>query len=209
MPETLEAPPSATVIDCAAYCSGARVENLGLDQIKGALCLEDRFVWLGLYEPEKEVLRQVQQQFGLHDLAIEDAYNAHQRPKLELYEDSVFVVLRTAHLSHSPRHLEFGETHVFAGPGYVVSVRHGPSATFREVHVRLRRRARRAWSQCSKRARTGEPRSCSGRSPSAARELRGLAGVHLAGLVAVHLRQRPTRRPRFDDAVVRMASSES
>ena len=136
VPETLEAPSSAPVIDCAAYCSGARVENLGLDQIKGALCQEDRFVWLGLYEPEKDVLRQVQQQFGLHDLAIEDAYNAHQRPKLELYEDSVFVVLRTAHLSHSPRHLEFGETHVFVGRNYLVTVRHGSLRS----HIGVRQR---------------------------------------------------------------------
>jgi magnesium transporter len=134
--ETIETSPSATVIDCAAYCSGARVENLGLDQIRGSLIQDDRFVWLGLYEPEKDVLRQVQQQFGLHDLAIEDAYNAHQRPKLELYESSLFVVLRTAHLSHAPRHLEFGETHVFLGRNYVVTVRHGSLRS----HIGVRQR---------------------------------------------------------------------
>ena len=136
MSETIETSPSATVIDCAAYCSGARVENLGLDQIRGSLIQDDRFVWLGLYEPEKDVLRQVQQQFGLHDLAIEDAYNAHQRPKLELYESSLFVVLRTAHLSHAPRHLEFGETHVFLGRNYVVTVRHGSLRS----HIGVRQR---------------------------------------------------------------------
>jgi magnesium transporter len=136
MPETLEIPHSAPVIDCAAYCSGARVADLGIDQIRGALGQDDRFVWLGLYEPEKDVLRKVQQQFGLHDLAIEDAYNAHQRPKLELYEDSVFVVLRTAHLSASPRHLEFGETHVFLGRNYVVTVRHGSLRS----HIGVRQR---------------------------------------------------------------------
>src|SRR5262245_41891395 len=114
-------PHVAPIIDCAAYCSGARVTDLGLDQIRSALGQQDRFVWLGLYEPEKEVLRQAQQQFGLHDLAIEDTYNAHQRPKLELYEDSLFVVLRTAHLSHAPRQLEFGETHVFVGRNYLMT----------------------------------------------------------------------------------------
>jgi magnesium transporter len=118
-------PGSRTVIDCAAYCAGVRIADVGIEQIRGALERADHFVWLGLYEPEKEILRAVQQQFKLHDLAIEDAYNAHQRPKLELYEDSVFVVLRTAHLATSPRHLEFGETHVFLGRNYLVTVRHG------------------------------------------------------------------------------------
>jgi magnesium transporter len=132
----VDLPHVAPVIDCAAYCSGARVADLGLDQIRGALGQSDHFVWLGLYEPEKEVLRHVQQQFGLHDLAIEDAYNAHQRPKLELYENSLFVVLRTAHLSHSPRQLEFGETHVFVGRNYVVTVRHGSLRS----HIGVRQR---------------------------------------------------------------------
>src|SRR5262245_55071513 len=118
-------PGSTTVIDCAAYCAGVRVADVGIDQIRGALDHEDHFVWLGLYEPEKDILRAVQRQFGLHDLAIEDAYNAHQRPKLELYENSLFVVLRTVHLAQSPRHLEFGETHIFLGRNYLVTVRHG------------------------------------------------------------------------------------
>jgi len=144
MPETLQQPltpeaarpPSTTVIDCAAYCGGIRVADVGLEQIRGALERKDQFVWLGLYEPEKDILRAVQQQFGLHDLAVEDAYNAHQRPKLELYEDSVFVVLRTAHLAQAPRHLEFGETHVFVGRNYVVTVRHGSLRS----HIGVRQR---------------------------------------------------------------------
>jgi magnesium transporter len=139
MAETLvspSAPSPAPVIDCAAYCGGARVADLGIDQIRPALSHDDQFVWLGLYEPEQDVLRQVQQQFGLHDLAIEDAYNAHQRPKLELYEDSLFVVLRTAHMSTSSRHLEFGETHIFLGRNYLVTVRHGSLRS----HIGVRQR---------------------------------------------------------------------
>ncbi|HEY9467262.1 MAG TPA: magnesium/cobalt transporter CorA [Vicinamibacterales bacterium] len=139
MPDTLVSPPAASpapVIDCAAYCSGARVADLGIDQIRPALSRDDQFVWLGLYEPEQDVLREVQQQFGLHDLAIEDAYNAHQRPKLELYEDSLFVVLRTAHMSTSSRHLEFGETHIFLGRNYLVTVRHGSLRS----HIGVRQR---------------------------------------------------------------------
>ena len=130
------APPPAPVIDCAAYCGGARVADLGIEQIRPALARDDQFVWLGLYEPEQDVLRQVQQQFGLHDLAIEDAYNAHQRPKLELYEDSVFVVLRTAHMTASSHHLEFGETHIFLGRNYLVTVRHGSLRS----HIGVRQR---------------------------------------------------------------------
>jgi magnesium transporter len=137
MPETLEHPPaSAPVIDCAAYCGGARVADLGIEQIRGALSRDDQFVWLGLYEPEQDVLRKVQQQFGLHDLAVEDAYNAHQRPKLELYEDSLFVVLRTAHMSASSKQLEFGETHIFLGRNYLVTVRHGSLRS----HIGVRQR---------------------------------------------------------------------
>jgi magnesium transporter len=129
-------PMAAPVIDCAAYCAGARVADLGIEQIRGALSRDDQFVWLGLYEPEQDVLRKVQQQFGLHDLAVEDAYNAHQRPKLELYEDSLFIVLRTVHMSASSHQLEFGETHVFLGHNYLVTVRHGSLRS----HIGVRQR---------------------------------------------------------------------
>src|SRR5688572_12543152 len=122
------------LVDCAAYCSGARVEDVGLEQIGHVLERNDRFVWMGLVEPEKDLLRQVQRQFRLHDLAIEDAYNAHQRPKLEQYEDSLFVVLRTARIAGDK--LELGETHVFVGDNYVVTVRHGSLLS----HVGLRAR---------------------------------------------------------------------
>jgi magnesium transporter len=117
-------PRSAPVIDCAAYAGGVRVADVAIDQIQGVLARPDHFIWLGLYEPDQALLRRVQQQFGLHDLAIEDAVNAHQRPKLEVYDGSLFVVLRTAHLTPG-RELEFGETHVFVGHNYVITVRHG------------------------------------------------------------------------------------
>lgn len=139
MADTLVSPPAtppAPVIDCAAYCGGTRVADLGIDQIRPALARDDQFVWLGLYEPEQDVLRKVQQQFKLHDLAIEDAYNAHQRPKLELYEDSLFLVLRTTHISPTSRQLEFGETHVFLGRNYLVTVRHGSMRS----HIGVRQR---------------------------------------------------------------------
>jgi hypothetical protein len=94
-PIALEPAATAPVIDCAAYADGLRVCDVGVDDVHSFLGKDGQFVWLGLYEPDQALLRKVQQQFGLHDLAIEDAYNAHQRPKLEEYEGSLFVVLRT------------------------------------------------------------------------------------------------------------------
>ena len=80
------------------------------------------------HEPNEAELREIQAQFELHPLAIEDALHAHQRPKLELYGDSLFLVLRTAQLQGD--HVAFGETHIFAGQGFVISIRHGPSASY-------------------------------------------------------------------------------
>jgi magnesium transporter len=134
--ETVDQSQATPVIDCAAYSRGNRATALTVDQIQSALAVEDQWVWIGLYEPDQALLRQVQQQFGLHDLAIEDAINAHQRPKLELYEDSVFVVMRTAQRVPSTGRLEFGETHVFLGRNYIVTVRHGSLRS----HVGVRQR---------------------------------------------------------------------
>jgi magnesium transporter len=132
----IDLPNAAPVIDCAAYLNGRRVADLDIDHIQGALARPDQFVWLGLYEPDQRVLRRVQEQFGLHDLAIEDAIHAHQRPKLEVYQDSLFVVLRTAQLMGHARRLEIGETHIFIGRNYVVTVRHGSL----QSHVGVRQR---------------------------------------------------------------------
>jgi magnesium transporter len=137
----MEAPPSelaqsGQIIDCAAYAQGMRVAALSLDDIQQALSQPDTFVWLGLFEPSQELLQKVQQQFRLHDLAVEDAYAAHQRPKLEQYEDSLFVVLRTAQMSGPDHRLELGETHIFVGRNYVVTVRHGSQRSHSGVRHR-------------------------------------------------------------------------
>jgi magnesium transporter len=124
------------VIDSAAYAQGLRAVNVEIADISEEIKHEDRFVWVGLYEPDEKLLREIQEELGLHDLAVEDAHSAHQRPKLEQYDNCLFVVLRTAQLVGEPRHLEFGETHVFVGPRYVVSVRHGSLRS----HVGLRAR---------------------------------------------------------------------
>ncbi|MEZ5539143.1 MAG: magnesium/cobalt transporter CorA [Pseudomonadales bacterium] len=127
----------AMIVDCAGYEKGKRVRTLAIHEVQEWITHPHRFVWIGLHEPSKELLHEVQQQFGLHDLAVEDAVNAHQRPKLEFYDDSLFMVLRTAQRKNDA--VEFGETHVFAGRGYVVSVRHGASISCRELRARCER----------------------------------------------------------------------
>jgi magnesium transporter len=124
------------LINCAAYGAGRRVD-IALEEAGRTARQENHFVWIGLYEPSEDLLRQVQQQFDLHDLAVEDAHSAHQRPKLEIYGDSLFLVLHTAQL-HQGR-AAFGETHIFAGQGYIVTVRHGASLSYQPVRRRLER----------------------------------------------------------------------
>ncbi|MGH7300164.1 MAG: magnesium/cobalt transporter CorA [Candidatus Rokuibacteriota bacterium] len=124
------------VVACAAYAGGRRVGDVALADISEVLKQDDRFVWIGLYEPDEPLLKEVQAEFGLHDLAIEDAHLAHQRPKLERYGDSLFIALRTAQPDREHRRIVFGETHLFVGSRYVVSVRHGASLSYAEVRAR-------------------------------------------------------------------------
>src|SRR5215467_7065652 len=122
------------VINCAAYQDGRRIADIDLDQAREVDASDGRFVWIGLHAPDQQLLRIVQQRFGLHDLAIEDALCAHQRPKLEIYGDTLFIVVRTAALHD--RKIRCGETHIFAGRGYVVTVRHGSTTAYKEVRTR-------------------------------------------------------------------------
>jgi magnesium transporter len=122
------------IINCAAYSDGCSTGSIELKDINNVLQEANQFVWIGLYEPSEEVLNRVQQEFGLHDLAIEDANTAHQRPKIELYGDSLFVVLRTAQMNEQ-HHAEFGETHLFVGANYIVAIRHGSSVSYVDVRA--------------------------------------------------------------------------
>jgi magnesium transporter len=125
------------VVGCAAYEDGRRVADLDIDQLDKFEPRRGAFVWIGLYEPDEEVLAKVQRRFNLHELAIEDAHRAHQRPKLEVYDESLFVVLRTAQLVQGK--IQFGETHIFIGRGYIITVRHGASSSYAEVRARCER----------------------------------------------------------------------
>jgi magnesium transporter len=123
-----------TVVNCVAYADGRKIGNVDIEDISEVLKVPGQFIWIGLHEPSEALLRKIQEEFGLHDLAVEDALRAHQRPKMEEYGDSLFVVLRTAQLRDGT--IDFGETHIFVGPRYVVSVRHGASLSYSEVRTR-------------------------------------------------------------------------
>lgn len=128
----------ACVVNCAAYDRAGHRRDIGLDEISDVLARDDgSFVWLGLYEPEDILLDKLQEEFGLHDLAIEDAQNAHQRPKIEGYGNSLFLALHTAQLVDG--HVRFGETHVFVGARFLLTVRHGASLSFAPVRARFER----------------------------------------------------------------------
>src|SRR5205085_4790110 len=100
----------------------------------------DGFVWIGLHEPSAEVLAELQERFGLHELAVEDAQHAHQRPKVEEYSDATFVVLKTARYDDDREKVDFGEIHVFISAKYVIAVRHGPGSELGPARRRLEER---------------------------------------------------------------------
>lgn len=125
---------SNSIINCAAYKNGRKLSHIELEDITRVLQDKDTFVWVGLLEPDHGMLKKLQELFGLHELAIEDASKAHQRPKLEEYGDTLFIVLHTATLREQA--LEFGETHVFMGPRFVVTVRHASATGYGNVRLR-------------------------------------------------------------------------
>jgi len=129
-------PGTRAVVNCVAYAEGRRVAAVEVCDIGRELAEPGRFAWIGLHAPSAELLRQVQREFGLHDLAVEDALHAHQRPKLETYGDSLFVVVRTARMNAEQCRVDFGETHFFVGRNFIVSVRHGPSLSYANVRAR-------------------------------------------------------------------------
>lgn len=123
------------VKSCTHYDSDGRRHAIGLEDIPTLLAGDDGFVWLGLYEPDAALLARVKTLFGLHPLAIEDAANAHQRPKVESYGDTLFVVVHTT--QEVETRLRYGETHLFVGQRFLISIRHAASASYEPVRQRL------------------------------------------------------------------------
>src|SRR5258708_14249222 len=125
---------SEGVVAAGAYVGGRRVANIAIDEASSWRSRPGHVVWIGLHEPDMSLLKSVQRQFQLHDLAIEDANHAHQRPKIEQYGDGLFIVARTAQLDGDS--IAFGETHLFVGEGHLVSVRHGAATSNTPVAAR-------------------------------------------------------------------------
>jgi magnesium transporter len=125
------------VVACALYSNGRRVQDVAVDEIGRFAGRDEGIVWLGLHEPEEALLATIQSQLGLHELIIEDANQAHQRAKLDIYDNVLFIALRTAQLDS--KGISYGETHLIVGKGFVVSIRHGASASYAEVRQRCER----------------------------------------------------------------------
>jgi magnesium transporter len=111
------------IVDRAIYQDGQRLDGAAESSVPGG------FVWIGLYEPTAEEFDSLAREFRLHPLAVEDAIKAHQRPKLDVYEDMVFIVLKTARYVDSKEIVEIGELLVFVGHDYIITVRHGEASS--------------------------------------------------------------------------------
>jgi magnesium transporter len=126
------------IVDNAIYVDGRRVaEPSSLLETCESVRRDGGLAWIGLHEPTDEEFSSVAGEFGLHPLAVEDAVKAHQRPKLERYDGTLFVVLRPARYLDESETVEFGEVHVFVGEGFVVTVRHGEASELGRVRNRL------------------------------------------------------------------------
>ncbi len=123
----------SAIVNCVAYRQGMRLEAFPIDDISEIIKQPDVFLWVGLHEPDDVLLGKIQEEFGLHELAMEDAHAAHQRPKLETYGESLFIVVKTATLIENE--IEFGETHLFAGKNYLITLRHGKSKSYAPVRA--------------------------------------------------------------------------
>ena len=127
-------------VDSAVYEQGRRrAEQVPLEDTYEQLREDGVFAWIGLHEPTEEEFDSVRREFNLHELAVEDAIQAHQRPKLEFYGDSLFMVLKTARWIDEEETIGFGEIQVFVGEGFIVSVRHGDTA-LHEVRLEMEQR---------------------------------------------------------------------
>jgi len=130
------------IVDCAYYKDGLRLDD-GPVSLEEAAARRDEggFVWLGLFEPGEAEMDQVRQLFGLHELAVEDALNSHQRPKIEIYDkDLRLVILRTARYDEAAEEVTFGNIAILLSPTFVITVRQGEASNLRDARQRLEQR---------------------------------------------------------------------
>ena len=133
------ASPTTSMVDSAVYLDGKRLASPATlaDTYQALRDQPDGMAWIGLYRPSERELNSLASEFDLHELAIEDAIQAHQRPKIERYGDTLFIVLRAARYLDDVEEVEFGELHLFIGPDFVLSVRHSESPDLSTVRRRL------------------------------------------------------------------------
>jgi len=125
------------IVNCILYRPDGSREAVDFERVSDVLESGEGFVWLGLLEPEPELLEQLGEEFGLHELAIEDAHKAHQRPKVELFENTLFIAVHTVQRVEEKVH--FGETHLFLGERFLITVRHGSSLSYEPARARCER----------------------------------------------------------------------
>ncbi|MEV0276033.1 magnesium and cobalt transport protein CorA [Streptomyces sp. NPDC050610] len=129
----------SVIVDCAIYRDGRRTDGPAdfSDALDEARAEGHSFLWIGLHEPTESEFALVTSEFGLHPLAVEDALAAHQRPKLEVYDDSLFLVLKPVEYDEDADTVATGELMVFVGDSFVVTVRHGRGSPLTQVRHRL------------------------------------------------------------------------
>jgi len=130
------------LISCVAYQNGRKLADIPVEDISEYVSRPDCFVWVALFEPSMDELDEMAEEFGLHELAVDDARHGHQRPKIEEYGDSLFAVLHTVEREKAPDgsdELITGEVDLFVGPNYVLTVRHRTHLGFAAVRARTER----------------------------------------------------------------------
>ncbi|MFE9692632.1 magnesium/cobalt transporter CorA [Micromonospora sp. NPDC005806] len=134
-----ETPRAGGLVDSAVYVDGRRRASPATlaDTYRCLQELDQAIAWIGLYRPNQEQIHSLADEFQLHELAVEDAINAHQRPKLDRYGDTLFVVLRAARYLDDREEVEFAELHLFLGPGFVITVRRGETPDLAAVRRRM------------------------------------------------------------------------
>jgi magnesium transporter len=139
VPPAYDHVPRSSLVDAGLYRDGVRVASPhSLDGVYAAMEADPAaFVWVGLYRPSAEDVLSLARRFDLHELAVEDAIVAHQRPKLERYDDTLFAVLNAARYLDTEEVVEFGELHVFVGPSFVITMRHSESPDLSGIRAGL------------------------------------------------------------------------
>lgn len=132
-------PEPASIVQAALYRDGVRVSSPATlaDTYRELREQSSGMAWIGLARPTESELLSLAAEFDLHPLSVEDAMEAHQRPKLERYGDTLFVVLRAARYLDAPEEVDFGELHLFVGPDFVITVRHGAAPDLSAVRHRM------------------------------------------------------------------------